>query len=809
MNQVFSPLLRLSRSTQASCLPLLAWLFCGAVAAQSNSTMLPSAPASQPIDFTRGDNGLQYFNFAIDEDKLAGAPDRSAMNQPLDASARIFVRNGHFYKVGTDNQPNTSDDQRVRLYGINLTFATNFPSDSDAVRLAQRLRKLGINAVRLHHMDTSPDTKDNPPRSLLTPGPYPSFNQVAITRLRNLINALKQQGIYVNLNLHVGYRFRPTVDQLPVLDGKADATAMGAPLNVYYPRMVALQENYARQLIRALGLRNNPALAMVEINNESSLLAAWQRREWPQAVPKAYEPELRRQWQVWVRQHYGSTAKACAAWKTCVSSDSEIELLTPTDASQVRQWRDRIDGKLRSLTEKFLGANDPGTPNNTGEAIRVRDFLMFLTDTDRAYFNRLRQVVHSETDALVPVTGTQMGYGGVLNFDSQSQMDYIDDHFYIDHPDFPGPAWDRNDWRIHNNAASDGDLSRLLGLALRRDLRKPFVISEYNQPFPNKQGSEILPLMAAVAAAQDWDGLFFFDYLDGDNWATTPSSFTLSGDWGKYAAIGQSAMLFRQGLVATLPAQLNIPLSVEARRAIASSRDYGAFETHLAVRYGVTPELATQARLGMDLSGAARLDKQTAPGNAPLRSPNGEFEFQAQQRVVQIKTPQARGFFGFVMMHRVGDDNLALELLGKSRGFTGVLLTALDQRPIAASHHLLISASSAITGTQPGSMPLRPKELVRYKNDPKWWTLEPDSGMNDKPSGPRDVDGPLWLERNQLRLSLRTRANRLSVYPLDGSGKRMAPLDSNRVTLNNGMATLLLQAEIAQASLWYEIVADE
>jgi hypothetical protein len=107
-----------------------------------------------------------------------------------------------------------------------------------------------------------------------------------------------------------------------------------------------------------------------------------------------------------------------------------------------------------------------------------------------------------------------MSYGGALNYDSQAQMDYIDEHFYIDHPDFPGPAWDRNDWRIHDTSAAGGELRQLLNLGLRRDMRKPFVVSEFNQPFPNRQGTEIQPLMAIVAAMQDWDGLFFFDYMD-------------------------------------------------------------------------------------------------------------------------------------------------------------------------------------------------------------------------------------------------------------------------------------------------------
>jgi len=779
----------------------------GPLAAQPMIGPDQSAPVA---DFTRGDNGVQYFNFAVDEDQLSGAPDRSALNAPLQAADRIFVRDAHFYRVGANLHANTADNTRVRLYGVNLSFATNFPSAEDALRLAVRLRKAGFNAVRLHHMDSSPGNQDNAPRSLLMTGPYPSFNPIAVARLRNFINVLKQQGIYVDLNLHVGYRFRTIVDQVPPMDGSAQATALGAPVHVYYPRMVALQEDYTRQLIRALDLRNNPALAMVEINNESSLLAAWQRHEWRQAVPRAYEAELRRQWQHWLIQRYGSTAQACAAWQTCSGDNAHIALLTPSDGSQVRRWQERIDGKLRSLADKLLGPNDPGLPNNSGEGRQLRDFLLFLADTDAAYFNRLRQVVQSETDALVPVTGTQMGYGGVLNFDSQAHMDYLDEHFYIDHPDFPGQPWDRNDWRMRNSAAASGELHRMLALALRRDLRKPFVISEYNEPFPNQQDSEILPLMATLAAQQDWDGLFLFDYLDGDSWAATPSAFTLSGDWSKYAAVGQSAMLFRQALVSRLPAQIAIPLASATRVAIAMHDD-GAYETHLALRYGVTPELAIQARLGMDLNGTAKLAVQAAiaPANVALRSPNAQFDFQAQQRVIQIHTPQARGFIGFLMSGRVGDDDASVELQGKGRGFSTILLTALDQRALAQSRHILISAASMVTGTQPGSMPLRPKELVHYKNEASWWTLEPDAGMNDKPSGPRDVQGPVWMERNQARISLRTDAKHIRVYPLDGSGKRLAALERSRANLNNGVVTIQIQADRAQASPWYEMVSDE
>lgn len=167
--------------------------------------------------FATNDNGQRYFSYSVDQDALSGPPDVSSLNHPITASDRLFVKNGHFYRVGPDLRPFTSDDSRVRLYGINLSFATNFPDHDQALIIAKRLRKLGFNAVRLHHMDSSPSDATNPPRSILLPEPYPTFNPVAIERLRYFIKVLSQQGIYIDLNLHVGYQFDSTKDNIPPL----------------------------------------------------------------------------------------------------------------------------------------------------------------------------------------------------------------------------------------------------------------------------------------------------------------------------------------------------------------------------------------------------------------------------------------------------------------------------------------------------------------------------------------------------------------------------------------------------------------
>ena len=87
----------------------------------------------------RGQSG--FYPFAIDQDALAGAADFSSLNKPLTAADALVARDGHFYReIGGDP---------VRLFGVNLVLSANLPEPSDGVRIARRLRKLGVNLVRL------------------------------------------------------------------------------------------------------------------------------------------------------------------------------------------------------------------------------------------------------------------------------------------------------------------------------------------------------------------------------------------------------------------------------------------------------------------------------------------------------------------------------------------------------------------------------------------------------------------------------------------------------------------------------------
>lgn len=756
------------------------------------------------------------YMFAVDEDNLAGAPDYSALNAPLREQDRIVVHNGTFRTVGADGLPGTDDDARIRLYGINLSFRANFPAPRDAARIARRLRKLGVNAVRLHHLDTAPGDATNPPRSVLTLGPYPSFNAEAVSRLRHFIEALTSEGIYINLNLHVGYRFRPEVDGVPPFNADTLVRPLNTPMIVYDEKSIALQETYARELIRRLGLARSAALAMVEINNEASLLASWQEPgEWNDAIPEAYRPELRRKWNEWLTRHYGSRDAACAAWLGCPTDDAtDLPLLAPVDAQQPSSLASdlvrRAIRKFSELSRQTLGSRNPlGHEPATGKQRRLRDFLMFLADMDRAYFDRLARVVHREAGEQVPVTGTQMSYGNALNLVSHRDMDYIDAHFYIDHPHFPeGLANDRN-WRVWDTSLTGSQMHRLLEIALMRDLRKPFVVSEYNQPFPNRQGAEILPVMAAVAARQDWDGLFFYDYGDiFDKTAGAPGNFALRGDWGKYVQFGQSAWMFRTGAVPPLARERGLSLDDEALAGIAASQAQAPLQAYAEAHQGVDAETLWQARLGI-AAADANLPAARRPKGANL-SPDDDSNavgYDPVRKLFALRAPRAWGLAGRGAAAWTDTAPLQVRIDANEPLPFSILMTPLDGKEIARSSALLLTLGGGTVGSQPGSVPPRPKRWIPHPAGSYSWTLEPDPAHPRTISGSRYATPPAWLTATPMRLRWATPIPAVTVYPLDGQGKRLPPLPPKDATIERGILQLNLRQQSGHASPWYEIIA--
>jgi hypothetical protein len=679
-----------------------------------------------------------FYPFAIDQDALSGAPDLSALNHPLTAADRVFVRDGHFFTVGPDGKANTADDRRIRFFGMNFAFGANFPEEKDAVRIARRLRRLGVNLVRLHHMDSSPDRNPEDARSALTQGPYPTLNPVSVPRLRRFLDALAAEGVYANLNLHVGYVFRPGVDGVPPVPG-IEMPQHSKPLHIYYPRMIDLQTQYTRKLMDALKLKNDPVLAMVEIDNETSLLHGWMRGLLDRYALGEYKAELQKQWREFFK----------------------------TDCD-------------------LVASSDTANPH-------LNAWLSFLVDRDHAYLDRMKRAVRDSSDSLVPITGTQMDYGGLLTMDAQAAMDYQDNHFYIDHYNFPHTAWDSRDWRIRDSSSVGSGLATFLNMAAARVAGVPYTVSEFNQPWPNRQAAEDDPTLAAFGAFQDWDGLIHFAYAHGRDWDTeAPGAFNMNGDWGKYVSAAQAAWLFRSGAIQAGKSPVVVTVDRDLQLRFGREKRPGAIANFFTATSTSDPALAFLHPIA--LKKGAKPSTASVKPTAPYTSDTGELVYDPQAKVYTIQSAKAAGVFGFIGTKKTTAGAIDVALAPSTRGFASILLTPLDGQPIASSARMLL--------TTPGYTLGESQKFVNYPGTTDWWTIAPEPPMSDRPTGRNSGAAPMLMERVESTVTLRTSAGSVMVYPLDGAGKRLAPIPVEKMP---GGFRIHLQADGQPMAPWYEI----
>jgi hypothetical protein len=419
--------------------------------------------------------------------------------------------------------------------------------------------------------------------------------------------------------------------------------------------------------------------------------------------------------------------------------------------------------------------------------------------------------VRESTDALTPITGTQMGFGGLLNLDSHRDLDYLDEHFYIDHYNFPNRPWDPRDWRIRDNSATGAGLRTYLQVAAARQAGRPYTVSEFNQNWPNRYAAELDPTIAAFGAFQDWNGLMHFAYAHAASWdLKTPSGFDLVSDHTKVVAFAQAAWLFRSGAIRAGRQPIALPVPLELRLAAARAKRIRDLPDLFAERLGFAPEWIFIHPVRLAPAGAGELPARArSRPQPPFRADTGELSFDPARKLFLIHAARAAGVFGFAGHEPVAAGAVELELAPSSRGFAAVLVTALDGRPIRESRRLLVTTPGYTLRSKAGTNPPEPQRLVLYPGANDWWTLEPDPEQPDKPSGGRSGGGgSVWMERVESRLTLRTAARRLAVYPLDGAGARLGPLEARFVTPVPGGFRLHLQADGQPPAPWYVIAAE-
>ncbi|GAB4057227.1 carbohydrate binding domain-containing protein [Uliginosibacterium sediminicola] len=245
----------------------------------------------------RAEDGL--FPYAMPwNDTAANLSNLSDWNdKPAGREGFVSARDGHLW----------AGDKRLRLIGVNIVFGSCFPSHQDAEGVAARLARIGVNIVRFHHMDSTPT-----PRGLLQKD-MRTLDPAQLEKLDYFIAALKRQGIYSDLNLHVGRMY-------PGFASWGErAPKYWKGVDNFFAPMIAQQKDYARDLLNHVnaytGKRyaEEPAVAFIEINNENGLLREWRSGSLDE-ISEPYRGALQAQWTHWLGQRYAGDAALAKAW---------------------------------------------------------------------------------------------------------------------------------------------------------------------------------------------------------------------------------------------------------------------------------------------------------------------------------------------------------------------------------------------------------------------------------------------------------------------------------------------------------------
>ncbi len=219
-----------------------------------------------------------------------------------------------------------TDGAPARFYGVTLQWAACYPDSAQAVVIAARLRKLGVNLVRFQYMDNAFDWGDyGQVRTYLDAATgFRSLHAGQIRRLDWFVYQLKQHGIYSYFILQSARTPRASDG----LGADADSALwLGKELNYLYPQARAVSKDVMRLLLDHVNVftgtayKNEPALAMVEGMDQGSIISLYrlgytEYRADQYGFSWRHSRRLDTLWNAFLKKKYTNTQTLTAAWKT-------------------------------------------------------------------------------------------------------------------------------------------------------------------------------------------------------------------------------------------------------------------------------------------------------------------------------------------------------------------------------------------------------------------------------------------------------------------------------------------------------------
>lgn len=644
-------------------------------------------------------------------------------------------------------------------------WAVNGPPESlrgdELARCARMLAKRGVNLVRVHGAVFDRETG--------------RFKPESATRIREVVAAMKAEGIYTHISIYFPLWFTPAPGHpaLAGYDGKSHPFAA-----LYFnPEFRKLYRSWWSDLLTSPGpggakLTADTALMGAELVNEDSFFF-WTFDA--KNLPAEQLAMLESRFAAWAARRHGGVAAALAAWN---------------GAKHPRDTEDRLG--FRPLYQIF-----------TDRSPRDRDTAAFLFEEQRAFYQE--ETAHLRTlgfKGLVTASNwitANDAIFGPLERASYTSGDFIDRHGYFGGVlEGQDAAWSIREGHAFTHRSALGFDPPEPGKPREFshpafDLKingMPSMISETTFPRPNRFRTEAPLLYAAYGALQGSDAIVHFA-LDSAEWRVKPGFFMQPWTLMSPAMIGQfpaAAVIYRTGCIdeGDLMARANLTLTDATALKGSPFRQTANLD---ALRAADVPGNRNGPAVSaidprIHLIGRTRLDLTDKPGASEIKdlapfiddrkqtvtSSNRQLVWDYGRRLLRIDSPRAQGLVGD--LRAAGNARLSHVSIQSGLDLAAVVVVSMDGKPLDQSARMLLQV---MTEEQPSGFRSEPVDRDRFRI----------TRLGEDPWLVREAQGSVCLTRSD--------AAKLKVTPLDANGYPLKPTgDASRITLRPDTAYYLI-----------------
>lgn len=544
-----------------------------------------------------------------------------------------------------------ADDIPIKFWGVNVqAYALFRTSDENIQKHAKRLSRLGFNLVRIHHHDS----KWVKPNIFKNPGLDTSeLSSAALKKLDWWITCLKEEGIYIWLDLHTGRAFTAN-DNIDHFDDIAKGSNKPQEVKGYnyfntniQARMKAFNETFLNHVnpYTKLAYKDDPAIIALLITNENDLT-----------------------------HHYGNKLLA----------NTGVPIHHQLFKSAAKKYSKQYGLSLNKIIQTWK----PG------------DSKFFLNSMEHRFNMTMKKHLQQlQVNALIATTNS-WGRMGIFGLPSLTDGDLIDAHAY-------GKEKILNvNPRKNTNFLAWITSSQVTGY--------PLSVSEWNiEPFAREDRFISPVFVASTASLQSWDAIMLYGYSQHSlNNAAKGNNYSTFNDPAMMGVMPAAALLYRQQHIS--PAQNTYELHLPREKFFyskVSAKNSKTINTlmetsHLTITIPSSKELPWVSQRMQSATNSIKIadpNKDFIPANQNfVTSDTGELTRNWEQGIQTINTELSKVVSGRLKNQMIKLGNIKFSSQSDLALFA---VQSLDNQPLGQSSTMFVTTMARSKPTQGNKLP--------------------------------------------------------------------------------------------------------